>query len=246
MHRTKRQLSLLACTVAAIGITGATWHAVPSGEPKSVIEYRQQYENKMKKLDSLYSEERELGETFELTGYDTDLPENEEYEYTYLSGGYLGWYGTLSLRFSNPRLYPTPKEAGIEDESLMDSFEEFPDNTKFFTIDVDIENIDASALNQGGESERPPTWINPHFYLKPDDTTVEAFCVWNNSTPQEADETAGLYFDVPVGQRSTVRFGYLVLWPYNKKARNELKSTLYMTYQGQGHCSIDLGTIKEV
>lgn len=146
----------------------------------------------------------EPGETMVLDSA-ADEAEREGQEHAYGAG--FSWHGTLEATVLDATLYPSYREAGIDEGSLI--LPPMGDAVGYLECNIRIRNVDATSTYEAG---RPDRFL---FFI-----FLGADMAYFSGTPAGADATSAYAFDLAQGQEAVYKVGYHV---YGSESVDRLK-----------------------
>lgn len=263
MKRAVRIVAIVSLTLASISGAGGLLAAGPTGQPQAIISQIESYQAQQREIQKIanerYTQKNRVGETFDLTGIDCQLPGNEKLKDVFVS--HLGWIGTLRFTVLAVQHHTDLESANF---TLWQEYE--PERLRitngrmtYLTVDLEITNV--NAVDDGayfGTHPVPSNWIRPFFgmdveYSDGDSTTQTldyAFsATLHDNHPSEATISDGYFMDLPVGETRHVRLLFPLNWPKEATLPREFSCKLKLESYGgsdMGSCTVDLGKVKGV
>lgn len=149
----------------------------------------------------------QTGEPIDLTGVESSNEAGSSFE------GQLGWVGTMRFTVSDPVIYTSAAEAGIDyEEGVLDGY-------KVVAIDMTIENIDARCQPDYAEDIGGEAMLLTLFRLLASDVDGDGSLYYSMFAGCAAPQVEGLIFNghrgssytwVEPGQSAQVRIGFYV------------------------------------
>lgn len=253
-------LSLSALLVVAGSV--ASIRFLGDGTPQKVLEYTEDYERGNSELADLVSQRHLLGESFSLTGYDSESEEGSRFTRTFLCA--LGYYGTIDWSVLSAKRVSSVDGLDVPDDvraKLSEWYGDGADKTieyQFIVLDVDITNVNAVAdhLENGQEDY----WIKFNdFRVLPCDsngnpieeiggTRIDYGSVWIAPTVEHENPSIDGAVPLPVGETTRAQMIFKV-GLYDDAAKKQAASgqfnyALVFDDPGSlGSCIVDLGVL---
>lgn len=258
---TRRAFLSLSALLVIAGST-ASIRFLGDGTPQKVLEYMEDYERGNSELADLVSQRHLLGESFSLTGYDSESEEGSRFTRTYLCA--LGYYGAIDWSVLSAKRVSSVDGLDVPDDvraKLSEWYGDGADKTKeyqFIVLDVDITNVNAVAdhLENGQEDY----WINLNdLRVLPCDSTgnpveeiggtgVSYGSVWIAPTVEHENPSIDGAVPLPVGETTRAQMIFKV-GLYDDAAKEQAAfgqfnyALVFDNPSSLGSCIVDLGVL---
>lgn len=250
MSRLPRTVSLVISSVV-VGVSA--WAILLYGPTGVPAEYQEAHEREMRTQEELaatINRDIPLGESFTLTGVDSDYPDYESLKETYLSS--LGWVGTVESRVSQFEVFQTAQDTGIPELA------EYPSRSDscYAVATLEMTNVDAvaSSSNLAGTEM---LWPNISIYgsrysealhASENKSALDAVyseVLFNDAEADQDRVSNPLVINLPPGESLTARLCFEVTVYENADGERVAPCALYFgDIYNVGYCRVDLGEVR--
>lgn len=250
MSRLSRTVSLVISSVV-VGVSA--WAILLYGPTGVSAEYQEAREREMRAQEELaatINRDIPLGESFTLTGVDSNHPDYESLQATYLSS--LGWVGSVGLRVLQFETYSTAQETGIPELADYPS----KGDSCYAVVTLEMTNVDAvaSTSNLAGTDM---LWPNISIYgsrysealhaseNKSALDAVYSYALFNDAEADQDRVNNPLVINLPPGESLTARLCFEVTVYENADGERVAPCALYFgDIYNVGYCRVDLGEVR--